>query len=156
MYASSASWVSCFTPVYCAALLVHTTVSLCSCWQSSPESGSGATAWKVSSSEWKTIAQHCFHSKYQPTEIPHQLSSGTFFHAEEGFYLAAELRSFRLCVAGYSLRWSGRERAWLTICSKQKKEEWVYTSVSFISHRAEEITWAVSRRMKSLNHLQGN
>lgn len=36
------------------------------------------------------ITQHRFHSNYQPTKMPHQLSGGTFSHAvqkEEGFVL---------------------------------------------------------------------
>lgn len=33
--------------------------------------GCGATAWKVSSSGWKMIAQRCFHSTYQPLQRCH-------------------------------------------------------------------------------------
>ncbi len=74
----------------CAALpIVSTWESFCVPADSPAlRARSRATAWKVSCSEWKMIAQHCFHSNYRPTEMPHQHSSGTFSHAvqkEEGF-----------------------------------------------------------------------
>lgn len=48
------------------------------------------------------ITQHRFHSNYQPTKMPHQLSGGTFSHAvqkEEGFgfcffFIQREIFSF--------------------------------------------------------------
>ncbi len=83
MYASSISWGRCFTPVHRAAQ------SFGSTWESfclpadrpARIASPGATAWKVSGSEWNMITLHCFHSNYQPREMPQQLSSATFSHA---------------------------------------------------------------------------
>lgn len=64
------------------------------------------------------ITQHRFHSNYQPTKMPHQLSGGTFSHAvqkEEGFgfcFFLFSVRSFHSHAAVYSpRRFQERERS---------------------------------------------
>lgn len=103
---------------------------LCRLWESlsaptdrpALTAGSGATSWKVSSSRWKMIAQTLLSLQLSAYKDATPAPQWHFLpHCAEGrgFYLSAELRSFQLCAAGYSLRWSGRERAWLTICSEE-------------------------------------
>lgn len=75
------------------------------------------------------ITQHRFHSNYQPTKMPHQLSGGTFSHAvqkEEGFVLFFFIQReifFIPTPPSFHRDDSRRGSVRLTICSKDTHKE---------------------------------
>ena len=157
MCAPPVEW-RCFTLVHCAALLIVSTSESLSAVPLTvqPESRLQGHSMK---------GERLLVKDDRSTRLSLQLTAPLHFLPRwaEGrrLYLPAELRSFHLCAADYSLRRSGRERAWLTIWSKDththtrntRKKEKLHICVSVITCGKREKTQASYIRMKAWHKL---